>query len=90
MNMQEHLKLLGYRVRSRVVGFEGVVTSISFDVNGCIQAAVNPGVDKDGKWRDSVWCDTKNLLVLSDAPVCNQPDFAIVPGGHPLPSKRTA
>ena len=47
--IKEHLEMLGYRVRDKVTGYEGVVTTIGFDLYGCIQATINPGVGKDGK-----------------------------------------
>lgn len=82
-NVLDTLKLLGKRVSHAVYGVEGVVTSVSFDLNGCIQAAVRPqGTDKDGKLRETFgWMDTKGLTVISDEPLQDQPDFAFVPGG---------
>jgi len=44
--IQKHLDLLGHKVTDRVSGFTGVVTSIGFDLYGCIQAVVTPGADK--------------------------------------------
>ncbi len=77
------LKLLGYKVSHAVYGIEGVVTSISFDLNGCIQAAIRPqGLTAEGKLKESFgWFDTKGLKVLSDHPLQDQPDFVEVPGG---------
>jgi hypothetical protein len=34
------LKLLGTKVRDVVTGFVGIVTSVSFDLYGCVQAVV--------------------------------------------------
>lgn len=85
--MEKHLKLLGHRATSLISGFKGVITSISFDVNGCIQAAINPGVDKEGKIRDSLWFDVKAIFITSKKPVLRQPDFVVVPGGNSLPLK---
>ncbi len=73
--IQKHLRLLGLKVRDRVTGMEGIVSSVCFDLYGCIQAAMNPGLDKDGKQRDQYWYDISRLLVLSDEPVMVQPDF---------------
>jgi hypothetical protein len=69
-----HLDLLGRRVADKVTGFEGVVTSISFDLYGCIQAIVNPGLDKDRKPLDQHWFDVNRLAVLT-APVMDVPNY---------------
>ena len=79
MNIQKHLSLLGMKVEDRVTGFKGVVASISFDLYGCIQAIVNPGVDKTGKVMDSAWFDVNRLKILSKTPVMNRPNFEFGP-----------
>lgn len=85
--MKRHFELMGLKVRDAVTGFEGVVTSISFDLYGCVQAIVTPVVQKDGKQEDSRWFDVKRLAANKGAkPVMPLPDFLIVPGGQQLPS----
>jgi hypothetical protein len=83
--MEQHLELLGFRVRDIVSGMEGVVTSISFDLYGCVQAVVNSGLDKDGQPAEGRWFDTKRLIPISKKPVMAIPTFDIVPGGQRLP-----
>lgn len=78
--MNEYLKLLGLKVKDRVTGLEGVVTSICFDLYGCVQALVHPGLDKEGKARDLCWYDCNRLEVLDAEPVMPQPRFETVPG----------
>jgi len=78
-NVQKHLNLLGLRVEDRVTGLKGVVASISFDLYGCIQAIVNPGLDKEGKQKDSLWFDLSRLKVESPEPVMERPDFCSGP-----------
>ena len=73
--VNEALALLGLKVKDSVTELEGVVTSISFELYGCIQAIVNPGLDKDGKERDMHWFDISRLTVISAKPVQDQPDF---------------
>lgn len=72
--VHEHLKLLGCVVKDKITGFEGVVATVSFDLYGCIQAVVNPGVDKEGKLRDQVWFDVNRLKVLGKGEM-EPPDF---------------
>jgi hypothetical protein len=76
---QKHINLLGTRVRDRVTGYSGVVTSIAFDLYGCIQAVVNPGLDKDGKPIDSGWFDVGRLEVTETTPVMTRPSFDLTP-----------
>lgn len=84
--MKEHLKLLGFKVTDIVTGFSGFVTSISFDLYGCVQAVVQPyGLDKDGNSAKGQWFDTKRLTTTESTPVMPVPDFGIVPGGQELP-----
>ena len=73
--VKQHLSLLGLKVRDRVTGLGGIVTSVGFDMYGCIQAIVHPGNDKDGKPRDQLWFDVNRLEVLSPTPVMQRPDF---------------
>jgi hypothetical protein len=87
--MNEHLKLLGLKAQDKVTGFSGVITSICFDLYGCVQAIVTPP-NKENKVAEethSRWFDTKRLKILNKNPVLRQPDFANVPGGarKPLP-----
>ena len=74
-NVEKHLQLLGMKVEDRVTSFKGVVTSISFDLYGCIQAIVNPGLSPDGKPGDSLWFDVNRLKVSSPEPVMSPPNF---------------
>jgi hypothetical protein len=73
--VQEALKLLGLSVRDAVTNFTGVVTSVTFDLYGCIQTLVNPGMDKEGKLGNSQWFDKNRLIVLDKNPVIKQPSF---------------
>jgi hypothetical protein len=75
VNLQKHMALLGLRVEDRITGFTGIVVCVSFDLYGCIQAVVNPGTDKEGKPRDSVWFDVSRLKVTDPTPVMPVPDF---------------
>jgi hypothetical protein len=85
--MKEHFKLLGHKVRDVVTGFTGMVTTISFDLYGCVQAVVTPEIEKKtGKRGESEWFDTKRLAILSKSPVMPIPSFDAVPGGDKKPA----
>jgi len=79
VNLKKHLDLLGMRVEDRVTGFTGVVASVGFDLYGCIQAIVHPGLDDDGKLRDQHWFDVNRLRVIGDQPVMERPEFDWTP-----------
>ena len=74
--IQKHLALLGHQVEDKVTKFRGVVASIHFDLYGCIQATVNPGLDKrTGKFLESHYLDVNRLKILSRKPVMDIPNF---------------
>lgn len=79
MNVQKHLALLGLQAKDRVTGFSGVVTSIGFDLYGCIQAVINPGIGADGKLGEQLWFDVNRLDVTDHRPVMNPPNFEYGP-----------
>lgn len=76
MNRAEaHLDLLGKTVKDKVTGYTGVVVSVCFDLFGCIQAAVKPPVDKDGKIGDGYFIDVNRLVVTSETRVMPVPEW---------------
>jgi len=74
-NIKQHMSLLGIRVTDKVTGFTGVVSSVCFDLYGCIQAAVNPGLTSEGRLGESHWFDVNRLNRNSPDPVMDIPDF---------------
>lgn len=85
--MLKGMELMGMRVRDRISGFTGIVVSVAYDLYGCIQATVHPGMDdKQEKMKDQHWFDINRLEVLGpgDDPVMPIPDFeAVIEGGRP-------
>lgn len=75
MQINKHLELLGLPVSDKVTRVEGVVTSVCFDLYGCIQAVVTPCLDSSGKRGESGWYDINRLTVLDSTPVMARPDF---------------
>lgn len=67
--MQQHLNLLGYKVKDKVTGFSGKATSICFDLYGCIQCLIHPGLDKEGKPADQNWFDVSRIEITDQTPV---------------------
>lgn len=66
--LKEHVRLLGLKAEDKVTGNKGIVTSVSFDLYGCIQAIVT---NKDG----CKWYDINRLKVKKNKRVMNLPDF---------------
>lgn len=64
--MQHHLEWLGFEVKDKISGATGVVSSISFDLSGCVQADVRPKVDpKTGEMKTGWWFDVTRLEKIS-------------------------
>ncbi len=85
--MQNHFNILGHKVRDTVTGATGVVTSISFDLYGCVQAILTQGMKDDGSHKEQYWFDVKRLKVLSKKPVMNAPNFSLPEiGAAPKPT----
>ena len=76
MQAQEHLKMLGKKTVDKVTGFEGVITSISFDLYGCVQAIVTPETNAKGERCPGEWFDVTRLGNISDNAVMEVPDFS--------------
>jgi len=79
MNTSKHLSLLGLRVQDKVTRFTGVVTSICFDLYGCVQALVHPGMDAQGKIEEQIWFDVTRLEIMNKKPVMAPPNYDIGP-----------
>jgi len=74
-NLKKHLSILGKRIKDKVTGATGVAVSVAFDLYGCVQVTLNPGLDKDGKQREMGWYDIARMEITSSEPVMPQPDF---------------
>ena len=79
MSAQHHIDLLGKTGRDRVTGLQGVISSISFDLYGCVQAVITPPVDKEGKIVDGRWFDVHRLEIVDDKRVMPVPVFEAAP-----------
>lgn len=75
INLIEHINKLGHKVKDKVTGFTGVVTTVSFDLYGCIQVVVVPAVKEDGSLGEGKWFDIGRLEVIGAEPVMKRPTF---------------
>lgn len=75
-NIESHINLLGKKATDAVTGFSGVISTISFDLYGCIQAVIDPPVDEKGDIKQGKWFDITRLNITDDNPVMLLPDFS--------------
>ena len=81
------LSLLGLKVIDKITNFEGIVTSVSFDLYGCIQLLVQP-ISYDGqKAETSYWFDENRMKITCKIPVMKPPDFVKNKGPAFKPTK---
>lgn len=71
--IDEAIQLLGKKATDYVTDYKGVITSISVDLYGCIQALVVPGLDKEGKIPGGAWLDLNRLKISNDKRVMDCP-----------------
>lgn len=60
---------LGSKVKSKVSGFEGIVTQETKYLNGCLRYGVTPKVGKDNKALDAQYFDIEELQVMQKGAV---------------------
>lgn len=59
----------GMKVKDKISGFEGIVTTICEHIAGCFRVGVMAGLDKDGKLLDVEYFDEPMLEVIQSKPV---------------------
>ena len=74
MSVMKHVNLLGFKAKDVVTGFDGVITSVSFDLYGCIQILVTPRAKDEDDLKPGYWFDVSRLTVSSES-VMEHPDF---------------
>lgn len=73
--IEQSINLLGLKARDKVTGYRGTITSISFDLYGCVQVALTPDAKEgEGKLEHGHWFDVHRLDV-SNTRVMPVPDF---------------
>lgn len=75
INLIEHINKLGYKVKDKVTGFTGVVTTVAFDLYGCIQVIAVPAAKEGGSLGEGRWFDIGRLEVIGEEPVTKRPTF---------------
>lgn len=74
--ISETIDLLGRKATDKVTGAAGVIISVSFDLFGCVQAAISPPAKEGKRDDDTRWYDSNRLVVDTEAPrVMEVPNF---------------
>lgn len=73
--VENTIQYLGRMARDKITGAEGPITSVCFDLFGCVQACMERGYDKEGKKLDNYWFDVQRL-VLSGERLMPVPSFS--------------
>jgi hypothetical protein len=69
------INLLGLRAKDKVTGFEGTISSVCFDLYGCVQCILTPRQDEAGKTPMSQYFDVQRLDIKPEERVMPVPDF---------------
>lgn len=58
------MEKLGKKAKDLITDFEGIITSKHIYLDGSVQYALQPTVDKEGKVRDIQYFDEKRILII--------------------------
>lgn len=83
--MTNRLPALGDRVKCRVTGFVGIVTTHAKHLTGCDRLWLEPTIGDDGKPRDGRWIDIDMLDIVDPAVLSPVVYQKAAPGGVDLP-----
>jgi len=74
--IKKHIDLLGNRATDKITGFTGVITSVSFDLYGCIQVVITPVVDSEkSEYKSGHWFDVTRLNISPDGKIMEVPKY---------------
>lgn len=82
--VQTTLDMLGKTARERVTGIKGIITSVSFDLYGCVQVTLHSGLDKDSKPIEQFWWDMKRIEITDHNRVMPAPEFVRMETGKEI------
>lgn len=81
MNKLNQVIELGDKVKDSVSGFTGIVLAQHNYLHGCKRFSVQPAVEKDGKFPDSVSFDEPQLILIAKKKVPVTKPTAKITGG---------
>lgn len=79
-----YIDMLGRTGQDKVTGFRGVVSSVSFDLYGCVRVALSPrrAVSRLGPAADLLWFDANRIEIHSAVARVPVPEFTAKPAEH--------
>lgn len=63
MKHDQHEDLLGTEVLDLVTQLEGIVTAVSYYLNGCVRVCVQPRSEENKPATEVEWCDVQQVRV---------------------------
>ena len=76
MIVQQSVDFLGKQVKDKISGRKGIVTSVCFDLYGCIQVVINEQrKDKDDKEITFGWIDINRIEIIKNKKIMNCPNY---------------
>ena len=78
---------LGDKVKDRVTGYTGIITTRTEHLNGCRQYGVNAGIGNDGKMVDGYNIDGEQLELIDKGLNEKKPIVKKETGGAMIPIK---
>lgn len=63
MKRDDYIEALGREAVDQVTGFAGIITTVSFDLYGCIQVILTPPIRANGEKQDGAWFDYNRLKI---------------------------
>lgn len=69
----KHFEFLGLKAKDKISGYEGVISSINFDLYGCIQVVISPSKKDDGTLPNGHYFDISRVEILDETPVMVAP-----------------
>ena len=82
METNQHIQLLGKTAEDKITRMGGVITSVSFDLYGCLQILITPQQMSGGKYPDSRWFDVNRIQITDHHRVMPVPDFQYADDNH--------
>ena len=71
----KNVHLLGYNAVDKVTGFSGMISTMSFDAYGCVQAVLTPRVKDDGSVNEGRWFDITRLEIDETQKLVDMPNY---------------
>ena len=76
MIIKKSIEMLGKEGKDKITKQKGIITSVCFDLYGCIQVVLDEQkVDKDGKRICTGWIDINRVEITKDKKIMECPDF---------------